>query len=339
LVVCGLSDYLIRIIMSGQSNEFLEKVMLTRMLRLARLARAARLMIQFKVLWQLVHGLLGSAYTILWTALLIFVLLYVFAILGMEIIAPDPSAGEAYDEAAHNFYGGLGLAMLTLVQFLTLDSMFNIYRPIVLAKPTIMIYFGLFILLVSVALMNLVTAIIVDAAVQQSHDDREAQKAYINSRKRALLPKLKAMFEDMDADGSGELDLDELRSAPDELKEQLEEISNMEDCEALFNMLDYDNSGGIAIDEFCEGILKADMDKPMELLCLMRQCGDILVTGRKTSSRVDGIEGRLSGVESRLSGIESDLRMLTSTLCPGSTQTVSQPRSMSKSNSLEQELK
>jgi len=168
LVCGGFLDLLIKLIMNGQSNEVLEKLMLVRMLRLARLARAARLMVQFKVLWQLVHGLMSSLLTVLWTFTLIVALVYIFAIMGMEFIRPDEEAGEEY-QAAAIYFEDLGGTMLTLIQFVTMDSIGAIYRPLTIAKPSLIIYFSLFLLLVSVALMNLVTAIIVDHAVQQSH--------------------------------------------------------------------------------------------------------------------------------------------------------------------------
>jgi len=71
------------------------------------------------------------------------------------------------------------------------------------------------------------------------------------------MPKLRAMFHEMDRDGSGELDFEELRSAPEEIKEQLQRICNMDDTEEIFRSLDYDESGFVDIEEFCQGLLKA----------------------------------------------------------------------------------
>jgi len=314
LVIAGLGDILLKVIMNGQSNDVLDKVMLTRMLRLARLARAARLLIQFKVLWELVRGLMGSMYTVLWTGFLIVLLIYIFAILGMELIGVDPDAGEDYQQVADEYFrSGLGTAMLTLVQFVIMDSIGPIFRPLVLAKPALMFYFSMFLLIVSVALMNLVTAIIVDSAVQQSHADREATKAYEGARRKALLPGLKQLFLALDGDGSGDLTLEELLEAPKELKDQLEEVARMEDCQALFKMLDYDNSGSIEIDEFCDGILKSQAEKPIELLCLLRQCGDILQTSRSSIERFDRVEERLTYIETdmrRLTNMEADVHSI-----------------------------
>merc|ERR1719410_3305699 len=88
------------------------------------------------------------------------------------------------------------------------------------------------------------------------------------------------MFQEMDEDGSGELDIFELRGASDEIKSQLQRICNMEDVEEIFKSLDYDESGAVDIDEFCEGMLKATSDKPGELLRIMKQCAEILKHSR-----------------------------------------------------------
>merc|ERR1712050_823177 len=89
------------------------------------------------------------------------------------------------------------------------------------------------------------------------------------------------MFEEMDEDQSGELDIDELRGASDEIKSQLQRICNMDDVEEIFKSLDYDESGTVNIDEFCEGMLKATSDRPGELTRIMKQCTEILRNTRE----------------------------------------------------------
>mmetsp|Transcript_121643 Transcript_121643/g.271734 ORF Transcript_121643/g.271734 Transcript_121643/m.271734 type:complete len:101 (+) Transcript_121643:2-304(+) len=78
-------------------------------------------------------------------------------------------------------------------------------------------------------------------------------------------------------------------------------------------MLDYDNSGSIEIDEFCDGILKSQAEKPIELLCLLRQCGDILQTSRSSIERFDRVEERLTYIETdmrRLTNMEADVHSI-----------------------------
>merc|ERR1719221_598598 len=88
----------------------------------------------------------------------------------------------------------------------------------------------------------------------------------------------------MDKDGSGEVDIQELREAPEELREQLQRICNMDDIEEIFKSLDYDESGSVDIEEFCQGLLKASSDKPGELIRIMRQSAEILKNTRQASN-------------------------------------------------------
>merc|ERR1719203_1901882 len=80
------------------------------------------------------------------------------------------------------------------------------------------------------------------------------------------------MFKELDPDGSGDISLREILAAPPETKEALQQISNMDDVVELFHVLDYDGSGALEVDEFCDGLLKAQNEhRPMELLRIMQQ--------------------------------------------------------------------
>merc|ERR1712157_50890 len=91
-------------------------------------------------------------------------------------------------------------------------------------------------------------------------------------------------FQEMDEDGSGQLDITELRGASEEIKAQLQRICNMEDVEEIFKSLDYDESGAVDIDEFCEGMLKANADRPGELVRILKQCTEILKNTRESAA-------------------------------------------------------
>ncbi|CAK0822244.1 unnamed protein product, partial [Prorocentrum cordatum] len=56
--------------------------------------------------------------------------------------------------AAHRF-DTLGGSMLTLMQFMTFDSVAPVYTPLIFAKPWLFIYFLVFLLLGPIALMNI----------------------------------------------------------------------------------------------------------------------------------------------------------------------------------------
>eukprot|EP00931_Biecheleriopsis_adriatica_P007427 TRINITY_DN10870_c1_g1_i3.p1 TRINITY_DN10870_c1_g1~~TRINITY_DN10870_c1_g1_i3.p1 ORF type:complete len:650 (+),score=108.41 TRINITY_DN10870_c1_g1_i3:128-2077(+) len=291
LVVSSLIDVLLKNL--EIENEYLKKVMLVRMMRLARLARAVRLMVQFRVLWQLVQGLLHSVGTLLWTFLLVMILIYAFAIIGVETIRVDENLpmDHPYNAAASEYFADLVIAGLTLLQCFTLDSIGGVYRPLIMQSPFLLVYFMTVLLIMSIALMNLVTAVMVNSALDQASEDKDVKKAYEEVIKRKQTEQLKAMFLELDADGSGELTVDELHEAPEEVMESLKGIAGTDDIDGLFDMLDYDGGGSLSTDEFCEGVMRASTsDKPMELIRVMKQCGDILQNSKTCVTMLEKIE-------------------------------------------------
>merc|ERR1719210_659519 len=128
-------EYAVKVALAGQSVEVLDNLMLIRMLRLTRLARTLRLMVQFRTLWLLVQGLMHSLLTLVWTLLVILLLCYCFSIVGMELIRSTSEYGEAYQTVVDENFGNLGDAMITHLQFLTLDDIGEIQRPLIRGRP------------------------------------------------------------------------------------------------------------------------------------------------------------------------------------------------------------
>ncbi|CAK9109206.1 unnamed protein product [Durusdinium trenchii] len=217
--------------------------------------------------------------TLLWTFLMVMILVYGFAIVGIETIHVDLTLPleHPYNVAVMQNFDRFSDAMLTLFQCFTLDSAGEVYRPLITHNPVLIAYFMTVILVMAVSLMNLVTAIMVNSALDQASEDKDVKRAYEAVQKRKQLEQLKVMFLELDTDGSGELTLEELKTAPEEVREQLEAVAGTEDIEGLFQMLDYDGGGSLDTSEFCEGVLKASTsEKPLELTRLVKQCSDIL---------------------------------------------------------------
>lgn len=249
-------------------------VNILKMLRLARLARTVRAVVQFRTLWLLVQGLMHCVLPMCWTCIIMFCVVYIFAVAGMELIV-DASNDPAYLAQAAKF-DTIENSMMTLVQFITLDSMAAIYRPLITNIPALAVYFLTFFLLGPIALMNIVTAIMVESSLRTANDDVEARKAWEAMARKQMMPKLRNVFLALDRDGNGEVDLDEIMDAPEEVQEQITRIVDLAELEEVFRLLDVDNSGSVSIDEFVDGILRSQADKPSELIVLMKQGRAIL---------------------------------------------------------------
>jgi len=260
-----------------------------RMLRLFRLARALRLLVQFKTLWMLIRGLIGSAGTIAYTFSLIILILYVSSCMAAELITKKMRYSED-DEVRTlvlNNFPNIPITMLTLLRFVSLDSMSTIYQPLIMEDPLLLCFFLPFILVVSISLMNLVTAVIVEGALEQGKLDREAVKKIKKRVFRKMVPEIRAMFNELDLNDDGTVTLDELTQANENLRSKLADFMRADNLVELFEMIDVDESGCIDINEFVDGIEKlVNSEQPVETIRILKQ---LVVSRRELGELRDGV--------------------------------------------------
>jgi hypothetical protein len=299
MVAAGVLNLFLTVSALGGSaaTSVVDNVNMLKMLRLFRLAKTVRVLVQFRTLWMLIQGLMYAVLPMFWTAIIMSVVIYVFAVIAMEIITPS-DANDDYNIAARH-YDTLGESMLTLMQFMTLDSVSIIYRPLIDSKPWLIIYFLVFILLGPIALMNIVTAIMVESSLRTANEDQEAKKAWDSMRRKQMMPKLRSMFMSMDASQDGEVELEELLNSPPEVKEALQHVVGLDELEEIFNLMDYDGSGSIDIEEFVEGIMRSNSDKPSELFVLVKQ-------GKVIIDKLKGLKLRASADALRITAGSAD---------------------------------
>jgi len=154
--------------------------------------------------------------------------------------------------------GGLDRMMYTLIQVLTEDSFHAFMREVLFFVPYSWLYFYSYMAVACFVLMNLVTAIIVENAMQSSANDREHVLQEKASKQRKDLNELKALFALMDSDGSGTLSWGEFQeSFGDETMCKKWMLLDFlpEECKELFSLLD-DGDGEIETNEFFEGLTR-----------------------------------------------------------------------------------
>jgi voltage-gated sodium channel len=238
----------------------LSQVLTLRVLRLMRLVRALRLMEAFQELWRLCVGLSKSLRTMLSVCLLVVVVVFVFACMGVETITTSEilAQNEETAEIIRTYFSSLPMAIITLMQFANADSVAAIYLPICREDPTFVIYFLVLWLVVTVALMNLVTAIIVENALSNGREEGEEKQRYLRKVVKRIIPEIEEVFNKLDSDGSQALTIEEIEAAafkgkltlPNDIKEFVEPTKLLE----MFEFLDNDQSGEITKDEFVDGV-------------------------------------------------------------------------------------
>jgi len=255
LVVLGVGSFILAPLMAG-NDSMIEQFLVLRMMRILRLVRTFRMLPVFRVAWKLVSGFISASNTMLSTLALITMLLYMYACLGLELISKDLALNLDELGVAEHF-SSIWMIMLTLVRFVTLDSLADIYTPLIREKPLLIIYFGSLLLIVPISLMNLVTAVIVEAAMEHARQDKDYRRNLQVQRVKELTPKLKDFFRMIDVNGSGEIEMMEIEHLvrSDTIPTEVREVLKLDTFVELMETLDDDGSGTIDEDEFVDGLL------------------------------------------------------------------------------------
>jgi voltage-gated sodium channel len=138
-------------------------------LRALRIFRAMRLLSVVPSMRKVVQALFLAIPGIFSVGSIILLIFYVSSVLTTNFF------GENFEE----WFGSVSRSMYSLFQIMTLESWsMGIVRPVMTVYPYSWIFFVIFILITSFAVMNLFIGIIVDAMQQQSYEEQhvEAEK-------------------------------------------------------------------------------------------------------------------------------------------------------------------
>ena len=148
----------------------------TTVARLARLLRVARLVSVFPELRLIVETTLRSIPSLAHVLLLLFLILYVYAILGNHL----------FGAAAPDSWGSLGAALLTLFQVLTLEGWVELQGEVIKVYPWAWLYFLSFVVVAVFVVVNLFIALVIS--------NLESTKAAIARHEAADSPEPEAVL-------------------------------------------------------------------------------------------------------------------------------------------------
>jgi hypothetical protein len=262
------------------------QILILRTLRVVRMVRAFRFMLQLRELWQLCGGLLRSARTMAAVATLLFVAIFIFSCVGIDLITYSDKlrSNDETSTIVDTHFHSLPTFMLTLIQFANADSIASIYFPLCREEPLLVVYFAFVWMVVTIVLMNLVTAIIVENAMAKGREDELDRQAELRKTVKRMIPDIYVVFDRMDKDGSGKVSMAEVeavaKSGETIWPSSIQEYVETEKLLDLLKSFDLDRSGDIDREEFVDGVLWLVMsDVPMEthhILILLKQCYTLL---------------------------------------------------------------
>lgn len=236
-----------------------------RMIRLVRLLSALRKVPCLRKLEHMLVALLNTIPTLVPAMLMLMLLMFVFVVFFMQgltnyLATVEPGWLDSDTETLIDCFGSVHHALETL--FLSVvggrnwDGLLKSLRKVgLLYEVTFPLYVGF----VTFAVLNILTGIFVDAAQQFSSMDRELVVELQVDKEEEYVKGLLNLFVEADTDKSGTLTWDEfMRHFEDpEVRAYLKGMDlNVTSAKKIFNLIDSEGKGEIAIQPFLETCLQ-----------------------------------------------------------------------------------
>lgn len=235
-------------------------VRMIRVLRVVRIARVIRVLKAFRELRLMVASIVSSARNLLWVIMILCVLLYVFGISFTSAVALElemsPADAPGTDELKR-YFGSLSSSILTLYSSMSGGEDWTVYYYALgrLAWPyqTLFLFFVTFAVF---AVVNVVTGVFVDTAIEKNQTDKELAIQEELRSKKLRMNWIRDVFSELDSSGDGTVTLKEFESQLNH--EAVIAYFNtlkldVSDARTLFRLLDSDGSDGVNIEEFVQG--------------------------------------------------------------------------------------
>lgn len=160
--------------------------------RALRIIRTLRLLKSIPKLRLIIESLLKSIPSIGWISVLLGIVYYTFAVIGVNLY------GDVYPD----FFGDMGKALFTLFQVMTLESWSSgIARPIMQEAPLSGVYFITFILIATYTTLNIFIAIVVNTmneiSLKHLQEEEEHIKDFVFRENEKLHAKLDSLMREL----------------------------------------------------------------------------------------------------------------------------------------------
>ncbi len=159
-------------------------------LRALRILRALRLVSVVPSMRKVVNALLKAIPGMMSVLALLLLVFYVAAVMSTKLF------GGAFPE----WFGSVGASFYTLFQVMTLESWsMGIVRPVMEVYPQAWLFFIVFILLTTFAVLNLFIAIVVDAMSVSGHAEQVETRELVDNEHREVITEIRRLNDEMAA--------------------------------------------------------------------------------------------------------------------------------------------
>lgn len=141
-----------------------EMVIVGRLLRIFRVLRMVSMIPELRIL---LNSLIRALPQLGYVVLLMFIIFYIYAAIGSTLFEPiNPE-----------LWGDISISLLTLFRVMTFEDWTDVMYETMEVHPLSWIYYLSFIFLTAFAFLNMVIGIVVNVIEEESHREREEQRA------------------------------------------------------------------------------------------------------------------------------------------------------------------
>lgn len=286
LAACSAVDVLIFGVLQAAAPGTTMRTVLNflRVFRIVRIVKAIRCV---RILRKLVVDSGETIHTSAWIS--VFMLIIIFSG-GMFLTVVLGKQAHNYNFSASawsksDYWGTVPASMYTLFQMITGDGWDEaLIRPIWKRSPALVVLLSLFIILMNLGVLNVLLAEIVKGMMRASARDSEKRDQNLRDESERVAGILQEIFTEMDKDGSGTIDEEELDMGCSavNVKRNLDRLEiSQSDMVELFHLLADADTGEVPVDRFVSGCKK--MKGPAQSLDVVQLEG----AAKRISSDVD----------------------------------------------------
>lgn len=270
-----------------------------RLLRVIRMTRSIRVIRFIRELRLMVFSLTGSLKSLAWAVVLMLIILLFFGVVftdGAVAYYENLSAKGAEHQGGDlmKYFGTLSAATVTLYMSMSGGEDWGVILNSLEPLPSeYRLMFLLFITFAVLALLNVVTAVFVGTAMQQSQADRDLIVQEEMEHKGEFVNLMQQVFNELDTNSSGALSFEEFEKhiEDDKILAYLRTLEiDVSQVRTLFTLLDVDNTGEVDIDEFVGGCLRLRGGATSMDLAVLKYQVEWILRNVQSLSRVVGAE-------------------------------------------------
>jgi hypothetical protein len=325
-------------LVSATRRTRMSSVRVVRVLRLVRALKIIRILRFFRELRIMVSGIMNCGKSLLWASLLITIMTYTFAVVFLQAsfaYLDDPENESLngsitdvdcrYENGAEcsireNFHSLLG-GMYTLFKAMSGGSSWGDVSDVLTEiSPLVTFVFCVYIMLAVFVVLNVITAIFVDAA-QRVSDDETTRILDNIQRKSVWIRNAKELFKTLDTRNDGELQLSDIeRLFTDERAQScLQEFGidlSHESTQVLFNLFDSSGTGVVSEDHFARTLYRLQGGaRSLDLCRIHNTVCSVHKSLKLVNNRVDTL-GSLMGFQLSM-GLNRSTRQMSQQMSPG----------------------